>query len=146
MSSIPSELSSYFSISDFINYPLIGIPQTFKDERGAIINLADGQIGDVSMITSKEGAVRANHVHQNDWHLCFLISGSINYTWKDSSSSSEIKQIKVSPGEMIYTPPGAPHKMHFLESSQFVTISKLSRLTASYELDTLRFSGLNFDS
>ena len=142
---IPAELNAYFSEKDFSKYPIIQIPQSFRDDRGSILNLADGQLGDVSFITSTAGAVRANHVHEKDWHLCYLISGVIKYVWKESLSSQVIQQIEVAPGELIFTPPGAPHKMEFPEFSQFVTVSKLSRLSDLYESDILRFSGMNFE-
>ena len=143
---VPIELKPYFSLSNFKDYPLIEIPQSFYDQRGSILNLGDGQIGDVSFITSNEGAVRANHVHHNDWHLCYLITGHIQYSWKETLSAGKVNQVEVEPGEMIYTPPGVPHKMYFPDFSQFITISKLSRLTDSYEQDTSRFTGLNFES
>lgn len=145
MAQVPEELNAYFSEIDFDKYPIIQIPQSFDDSRGSILSLADGQIGDVSFITSAAGAVRANHVHQKDWHLCYLISGAINYVWKESVTSQAIQQIDVVPGELIFTPPGAPHKMVFPKSSQFVTVSKLSRLSALYESDITRFTGLDFE-
>ena len=39
-------------------------------------------------------------------------------------------------GEMVYTPPKAPHKMVFLEDSVFIAISGLSRVQENYEADT----------
>ena len=133
---IPNELSKIFTKSHFLNYPKILIPQNFSDERGAIKNIADGKLGDVAIISSKANSIRANHVHDNDWHLSYVVSGSMRYFWKSNIKDNEIKSILVEAGEMVYTPKEVPHKKYFLEDSIFIAISKLSRVQESYEEDT----------
>jgi len=44
---IPSSLSSLFGVAQFRDYPLVTISQRFTDERGQILNIADGVLGDV---------------------------------------------------------------------------------------------------
>jgi quercetin dioxygenase-like cupin family protein len=131
---IPSTLSSLFSAENFINYPRVLITQIFNDDRGSIKNLADGRLGDVAIISSQKSSVRANHVHANDWHFSYLVSGQMRYFWKDANK--EVQSLIVNPGEMVYTPPQIPHKMQFLEASVFIAISELSRAQNNYEADT----------
>ena len=131
---IPSTLSSLFSVENFANYPKVLIPQIFNDERGSIKNLADGRLGDVAIISSQQSSIRANHVHENDWHFSYLVSGQMRYFWKDSNK--EVQSLIVKAGEMVYTPPKIPHKMQFLEESVFIAISELSRSQNNYEADT----------
>lgn len=138
--SIPKEVSSYFQPSNFIDYPLISIPQQFRDARGSILNLIDGEIGDVALITSKKDSIRANHYHENDWHFCYLISGKIQYTWADDLKGSP-KVIVMEAGQMVFTPKMTPHKLDFLTDSIFISMSKKSRLEANYEKDTFRLDG-----
>jgi uncharacterized RmlC-like cupin family protein len=114
------------------------VPQNFEDERGIIKNIADGKLGDVAVITSKANSVRANHVHENDWHLSYIVSGSMKYFWKNEVETGETKSIVVKAGEMVYTPKKSPHKMQFLEDSTFIAISQLSRVQENYEEDTKR--------
>jgi uncharacterized RmlC-like cupin family protein len=114
------------------------IPQSFVDERGLIENIADGSLGDVAVITSKANAVRANHVHQNDWHISYLISGAMEYYWIDEYKEKIVKSITVVGGEMVYTPQKVPHKMVFSEDSVLIAISGLSRVQENYEFDTKR--------
>ncbi len=130
----PTELSSLFSDEDFQDYPFVRIPQEFKDERGLIQNIADGSIGDVAVITSVLGAVRANHVHSEDWHLTFIVSGSMKYFWVDYQGNNQ--STIVSTGEMIFTPSQIPHKMVFLSDSVFIAVSRLNRSHDKYEIDT----------
>lgn len=131
---IPSTLSSLFSNENFANYPKVLIPQIFNDDRGSIKNLADGRLGDVAIISSQQSSIRANHVHENDWHFSYLVSGQMRYFWKDSNK--EVQSLIVKAGEMVYTPPKIPHKMQFLEESVFIAISELSRSQNNYEADT----------
>ena len=135
---IPDSLSSIFTKEHFANYPKILIPQNFIDDRGSIRNIADGKLGDVAVITSKLNSIRANHVHDHDWHLSFMISGSMQYYWKSEMQDGLENSTIVSAGEMVYTPPRAPHKMVFLEDSVFIAISQLSRVQENYEADTKR--------
>ena len=135
---IPDSLSSIFTKEHFANYPKILIPQNFIYDRGSIRNIADGKLGDVAVITSKLNSIRANHVHDHDWHLSFMISGSMKYYWKSEMQDGLENSTIVSAGEMVYTPPRSPHKMVFLEDSVFIAISQLSRVQENYEADTKR--------
>jgi uncharacterized RmlC-like cupin family protein len=105
------------------------------DERGQILNIADGEIGDVAIITSFSNSTRANHIHKEDWHLSFLIDGELKYFWEHNG---EQKSIIIRPGELFYTPPKTPHKMLFLKKSVFVAVAAMSRTQENYEKDTTR--------
>jgi uncharacterized RmlC-like cupin family protein len=133
---IPQELSSIFTEEHFKSYPKVLVPQSFEDERGIIKNIADGKLGDVAVITCAANSVRANHVHSNDWHLSYIVSGSMKYFWRDDIDTNESKSIVVKAGEMVYTPKKSPHKMQFLEDSTFIAISQMSRVQARYDEDT----------
>jgi dTDP-4-dehydrorhamnose 3,5-epimerase-like enzyme len=136
---IPSELDAYFKNVNFVNYPFISIPQEFSDDRGLISNIADGKLGDVAVIRSKVGSVRANHYHREDWHLCYLISGEMEYAWKDSLGDGESRRVVVASSQMIFTPSMTPHRIKFLQDSIFLSISRLSRISQNYEKDTIKF-------
>ena len=140
---VPNELANYFGEKDFSEYPLVNVPQEFSDSRGVIRNLADGDIGDVAIISSAAGAVRANHVHNNDWHLCYLVYGSMEYHWRDQSGKNE--KIVFGANQMVFTPSLVPHKMVALEDSTFLSISRLSRISANYEADTRKLNADFFD-
>jgi quercetin dioxygenase-like cupin family protein len=64
----------------------------------------------------------------------------MKYYWSTDLENSKPESIVVNTGEMVYTPPKAPHKMVFLEDSVFVAISNLSRVQESYEADTKKLS------
>jgi len=132
---IPDALREYFNSDSFLSYPLVEIPQKFEDLRGSIINIADGILGDVAVITSRPNSIRANHTHEIDWHLSYLIDGEIKYFWEDEH---EQKSMIIKPGQLFYTPPKTPHKMIFLKESIFIAVAAMSRTQENYEIDTTR--------
>jgi quercetin dioxygenase-like cupin family protein len=135
MSSVPIELSEYFTEKVFPNYPFVEFPQRFHDERGEILNIADGQLGDVAVIESEVGAIRANHYHKTDWHITYIVSGQLKYFWK---SDDETNFVIVNPGQAVFTPTTVPHKMEFLEKSIMIAVARNSRTQEHYEEDTIR--------
>lgn len=136
---LPEELKPLFNDSHFASYPFVKIPQEFHDSRGSILNIADGVLGDVAVIYNSPGSIRANHYHETDWHLSFLLNGSMTYRWR-SLDSTDKGEIKLTPGELIFTPSGIIHQMLFSERATFIAISKLSRSQVNYESDTKRVS------
>lgn len=133
-----------FSGSHFSSYPIISIPQEFHDQRGYIFNIADGVLGDVAVIFSSPGSTRANHYHETDWHLSFLLSGSMRYSWK-SLDRQDKGEMVLQAGTLFFTPQRTIHKMLFLEESTFIAISKLGRSKLNYESDTVRVNNLILD-
>jgi uncharacterized RmlC-like cupin family protein len=132
---IPATISDFFKPENFDTYPLIQLPQEFIDSRGSIVNIADGRLGDVAVITSNQNTVRANHTHKEDWHLSYLVKGEIKYFWEEGDKQ---KSIMIQPGQLFYTPPMVPHKMLFLKDSIFIAVAALSRTQENYENDTTR--------
>jgi len=127
------------SIDSIEHVTKLGEP--FKDERGVIqplISMENPQIGSAVMITSKKDTVRANHYHKEDWHYCYIVSGAVNYYYREVGAKGEPVKISVSAGEMIYTPPMLEHAMLFTEDTAFLTMSGGTRKQKDYEADLVR--------
>lgn len=137
MEKVPLEVSEFFKLKDFSEYPKVFIPQRFIDERGEIVNIADGSIGDVAIIYSKASSSRANHVHESDWHFSYCLSGSLNYSYEQDGFGT--KSIKIGTGELFFTPAGIPHRMDFLQDSVLVVVSRNSRKKENYDQDTRKY-------
>ena len=142
---IPDQVNGFFKPEHFKKYPQVEIPQVFYDSRGSILNLIDGQVGDVALIKSSENTVRATHWHLTDWHFCYLISGSFTYKWSNNINDTLVKSMCVESGQMIFTPAETPHQLTFTEDSIFLAISALSRTVENYEKDTNRIESSFFD-
>lgn len=135
MAQVPAELSEYFVSESFPNYPFVDFPQRFIDERGEILNIADGKIGDIAVIKSEIGAVRANHYHKTDWHITYVVSGELNYSWETDSG---VESVLVNAGQAVFTPALVSHKMEFNEPSVMIAVARNSRTQDHYEEDTIK--------
>lgn len=121
------------------NFPFLEIPQRFQDDRGMILNIADGSFGDVAIIESKKGSVRANHFHKNDWHLTYILHGAAFYSYKkvDSTPSFDWVETKIEPRKLLYTPNETWHRFKFIEDTLMIVVSGLSRRKEIYDSDTI---------
>lgn len=110
-----------------------------QDERGLIEQLTDSSFNSVLRITSKKGAVRANHYHKEGSHLCYLVSGHIRYVERPAEDeTAPLKEYIIEPGQLFYSAPMVAHAMEFLDDSEFYTFSQEKRTQAGYEKDLVR--------
>lgn len=110
---------------------------TFKDERGEIVEVAEGDFKEFLMISSKKGSIRANHYHLKGGHLCYIVSGKMRYAESDHHYGQPSSRI-VGAGEAVFTGPIVPHAMEFLEDTLMVCLSTLKRSDGDYEKDLVR--------
>ena len=118
--------------------PLVKLQNPFIDRRGSIQPLVDLMMQSAVMIESKAGSLRANHYHKTDWHYCYVISGQIQYFYKNVNSNSMPEMITVKKGNMVFTPPLVEHCMKFPEDTVFLTLSRNPRDQETYEADVVR--------
>lgn len=113
-----------------------------SDARGDIISVADSfAFSSILAITCKAGSIRAEHWHQQDYHLCLLTQGKMYYYERPLNSNERPTRIVIEAGGWFFTPSRTEHTMEFLEDSEFLCFSRLSRTHENYESDTVR---LNF--
>ena len=118
--------------------PLIDLHTPFVDKRGSIQPLVDLMMKSAVMIESKAGSLRANHYHKTDWHYCYVISGEIEYFYRELNSEKNPDLIIVEKGKMIFTPPLVEHCMKFSQDTLFLTLSRNPRDQETYESDVIR--------
>ena len=118
--------------------PLVKLQNPFIDRRGSIQPLVDLMMQSAVMIESKAGSLRANHYHKTDWHYCYVISGQIQYFYKNVNSNKMPEMITVKEGNMVFTPPLVEHCMKFPEDTIFLTLSRNPRDQETYEADVVR--------
>lgn len=118
------------------------IEPAFEDERGIIANILEEPITHVAIITSKKGAIRANHYHPEQIQYVYLVSGeyeSVSKNLKDNNAKTESQTIR--PGDLVITPPMIAHAMRFLKDSVLLNLTtgqrdsdKFSEHTKKYRL------------
>ena len=117
---------------------IVPLEKAFADVRGEIQPLVDLPMESCVLISSKKGAVRANHYHRTDWHFCYVLSGSIDYYQRPHGSQEPPARVLVKAGEMVFTGPMIEHAMVFPEDTVFLTLGRNSRTQEAYEADVVR--------
>ena len=117
---------------------LVPLAAAHIDQRGNIQPLVDELMRSAILITSKKGAVRANHFHKTDWHYCYVLSGVIDYYHRPAGSLEAPERLAVNTGEMVFTPPMVEHAMKFPKDTVFLALSRNPRDQEAYEADVVR--------
>ena len=121
--------------------PVLKLNEPYIDSRGLIqslVSLSEPIIQSAVIIESKKDTVRANHYHKEDWHYCYLISGSIDYYYRDVNDTNDPIVVRINPGDVFYTPAMVEHAMYFNEDSVFLTLGGDTRSQEAYEADLVR--------
>lgn len=108
------------------------------DDRGAIQSIVNFPMKNLSIISSKKGALRSNHYHMTDWHYMYVLKGSFDYYCRPTGSDGPPKVTRVEAGEMIFTPPMEDHATVFLDDTDMLVVSRNPRDQESYESDVRR--------
>ena len=125
---------------------LVELDPAHSDERGSIQSLVNFPMKNLSLISSKKGAVRSNHYHLTDWHYMYVLSGSFDYYYRPTDSGEKLQCVRVKAGEMIFTPPMEDHATVFLEDCDLLAISRNPRDQEAYEEDVRRVILIDPDS
>jgi len=120
----------------------VTLDEAHKDERGFIQCLTNIPTRNVSYIFSKKGSVRSNHYHKTDWHYMYIISGKMDYYYREHGANDEIKQVSLTKGDMVFTPPMEEHTSYFPDDTHFLAISRNPRDQDAYEADVIRVNQL----
>jgi len=113
-----------------------------EDVRGAIINIFEGRIEHVALITSKKDSIRGNHYHKEDYQYIYLLSGAFESHSVDVRNPAKRQTLKVKASNLVNTPPMIAHAQKFTEDSVFLALSTKQRESGKYESDTIAFQVL----
>ena len=117
----------------------VALDHAFEDHRGYIQSIVNFPMKNFSMIHSHKGKLRANHMHQTDWHYMYVVSGAVDYYHRKHGSDDEPVLVKCVPGDLVFTPPMVDHAMVFTEETVFACVSRNPRGDqATYEADVKR--------
>lgn len=109
------------------------------DMRGSITNIFEGRVEHVALIISKKGTVRGNHYHKEDYQYIYLVSGAFESHSVDVRDPVKRGLLKVTPGDIVDTPPLTAHAQKFTEDSVFLALSTRQRESGKYEEDTVAY-------
>lgn len=109
----------------------------FEDDRGYIKDILTHEPVDaITVITSKAGAVRANHYHKDTVQWVYLHSGKLRYLFQTGDEPTQARTLN--PGDLIKTDILEKHAIKALEDSLFYVFTRGPRGGEDYEEDTFR--------
>ena len=76
----------------------------------------------------------------------YVLSGSFDYYFRPTGTDEKTKKIRVSEGEMVFTPPLEDHATVFLEDTKLLAMSRNPRDQETYESDVRRVILIDPDS
>ena len=109
----------------------------FEDERGAITDiLRQEPIDYVTVITSKKGALRGNHVHKETVQYVYVMDGRLKAL--SQMPGEPVRTAVLSKGDLIVNMPQEGHAFEALEDTTFLVLTRGPRGGENYEDDTFR--------
>ena len=110
----------------------------FKDKRGTLQKIIDGNFSSCIEVFSKKGSIRANHYHKKDKHFMYIISGELLYSYKNRKRGAKVKIKKMKKGDLFFTPAMQEHMAYFTKNTHFLAFSTRKRTRFDYEKDLIR--------
>jgi dTDP-4-dehydrorhamnose 3,5-epimerase-like enzyme len=116
------------------------ITPAFEDARGAIANILEEPISHVAIITSKKGAVRANHYHPDQIQYVYLISGRYeSFSKKIDDKNAGVEKMIIEPGSLVITPPMIAHAWNVIEDSIMLNLTTGQRHDGNFSEHTKKY-------
>lgn len=116
------------------------IESAFEDKRGAISNILEEPITHVAVITSKKGAIRANHYHPDQMQYEYLVSGKYESYSKDlNKKDAKVEKQIIEPGSLVITPPMIAHAWRVLEDSVMLNLTTGRRDSKNFSEHTKKY-------
>ena len=111
-----------------------------SDTRGRIADIFYSKsINHVAIIESKPNVIRGNHYHKVTTQHMLMLSGGLEYWFKNIDSSEPAKCRIAKEHELISTPPNEIHALKILPvGNVFIVFSEGKRGGKDYEADTYR--------
>ena len=114
------------------------VGKTFKDKRGWLKKILDGNFSSCIEIYSKKGSIRANHYHKKDTHFIYVIDGEILYFYKDRKKGTKTKFKLMKKSDLFFTPSMQEHMAYFTKNTHFLAFSTRKRTKFDYEKDLIK--------
>ena len=114
------------------------VGKIFKDKRGWLKKILNGNFSSCIEVYSKKNSIRANHYHKNDKHFIYIISGEILYFYRNRKKNAKTKFKLMKKNDLFFTPAMQEHMTYFTKNTHFLAFSTRKRTQFDYEKDLIR--------
>lgn len=113
------------------------IAASFSDNRGDIVDILRNCVVEyATIITSKRGAVRANHFHKETFQYVYILDGKMRVVAQMPNEPRE--EVILTKGDLIVNEPLERHAFEALEDCTMLVLTRGPRGGENYEKDTFR--------
>jgi len=117
----------------------------FGDARGVIVNdivaqverITGERVKSIAYITSRPGAVRANHWHPKDVQVMVLLTGSYRSLSRTHDTAEALVEQIVRAGDIVVCPAYVDHAYEFIEESVFLNLNTVTREPGGFGQHTI---------
>ena len=114
------------------------VGKIFKDKRGWLKKILNGNFSSCIEVYSKKKSIRANHYHKKDKHIIYIISGEILYFYRNRKKNAKTKFKPMKKNDLFFTPAMQEHMTYFTKNTHFLAFSTRKRTQFDYEKDLIR--------
>jgi dTDP-4-dehydrorhamnose 3,5-epimerase-like enzyme len=108
-----------------------------QDDRGSIVDILIHEPFDAAtIIHSRRGAVRGNHLHKDTIQWMYVLTGRVLVAAQREGAPVEEREVGV--GELVRHDPLEAHSVTALDDSSFIVLTRGPRSGDNYESDTFR--------
>lgn len=119
--------------------PVRHIEPAYVDDRGLIADILENEpIHHVTLITSRRGAIRGNHYHDETIQYLYMIEGRMRLTTQMPGGT--VESVILSKGDLAVNVPAERHAMRALDDCVFMVFTKGPRGGRDFESDTHRLA------
>jgi quercetin dioxygenase-like cupin family protein len=116
---------------------VVKISPSHSDSRGDITDiLRNDAVEYATLITSKRGAVRANHYHEHTFQYVYLLEGRMRIVSQMPGGPRE--EVVLEKGDLIVNMPLERHAFEAIDDCQMLVLTRGPRGGEDYEKDTFR--------
>jgi quercetin dioxygenase-like cupin family protein len=116
---------------------VVKITPAFSDARGEIIDILKNSVVEyATLITSKKGAVRANHFHKETFQYVYILEGRMRVVSQMPGKRQE--EVLLNRGDLIVNVPLEHHAFEAIDDCTMLVLTRGPRGGEDYEKDTYR--------
>ena len=114
------------------------------DDRGSLVDLFYNESFDHAvLIESEPNVIRGNHYHKKTEQHLLVLSGELEYWYKNVDDSNPAKMVLVCKGDMVSTPPNEIHALVIGDmGNTFICFASGKRGGKDHESDTFRVDSI----
>jgi uncharacterized RmlC-like cupin family protein len=116
--------------------PLVEVGEQHGNGAGLIQNLdVKGYVG---VLHCNAGSRRSSHWHKTDSHYLYVLTGKMDYYWREVGDGGKPFHVEVNANQMVFTGPRVEHWTVFPRETVLISVSDILRSHEGHEADLVR--------